>query len=158
MLDYIMISIALILMFASFFFGILFQRRNIEKENMKLNKTVEDIVERSKREAAEIIKESELKYQELVFKGKKELDREENFLKKEIQLMEKRILSKEENLDRKKEQLDRKEEEVDRKHVDLNKKIEGINELKDKNEHLRTKLIEEVERVSGLTREEAKIY
>ena len=156
MLDYIMISIALILMFASFFFGILFQRRNIEKENMKLNKTVEDIVERSKREAAEIIKESELKYQELVFKGKKELDREENFLKKEIQLMEKRILSKEENLDRKKEQLDRKEEDADRKHVDLNKKIEGINELKDKNEHIRAKLIEEVERVSGLTREEAK--
>ena len=63
--------------------------------------------------------------------------------------MERRLLQKEENLDRKIDSLEKKEEILGRKETELDKSQEKINELY-------TKQVAELERLSGLTSEEAR--
>ena len=67
----------------------------------------------------------------------------------EIQKLERRILNKEETLDRKSESIEKKEEAINKKNKHLEEKEENINELY-------SKQALELERLSGLTSEEAK--
>ena len=59
------------------------------------------------------------------------------------------MIQKEESLDRKLENAEKKEQSIASKQRDLQKKNEDL-------EQLRKKQIENLERISGLTREEAK--
>jgi ribonuclease Y len=63
--------------------------------------------------------------------------------------LEKRVAQREENLDRKLENLERREDTLDRKEQDLD-------QTKTELEELRKKQIEEIEKVSGLSSEEAR--
>jgi len=76
-------------------------------------------------------------------------DRENRERRAEIQKQERRLLQKEESLDRKMESLERKEEMLEKKVKELNEKEVLVEELY-------TKQVEELERLSGLTSDEAK--
>ncbi|GFN36474.1 ribonuclease Y [Tepidimicrobium xylanilyticum] len=76
-------------------------------------------------------------------------DREIRERRTEIQKQEKRLLQKEESIDRKMESLEKKEDV-------LNKKTKELEEKEDLIDELYTKQVEELERLSGLTSEEAK--
>ena len=78
-----------------------------------------------------------------------EADRENRERRLEIQRQEKRLMQKEESLDRKAESLENREEAISKKIKELEKKENLINELYDKQ-------VQELERLSGLTSDEAK--
>ena len=100
--------------------------------------------ETKKREALLEAKEENLKV-------KNEQDREYRERRAELQKYEKRVLSKEESVDRKADVLERRENDLTAKETELKKKEKKVDELHDQG-------VQELERISGFTSEEAKEY
>ncbi len=100
--------------------------------------------ETKKREALLEAKEENLK-------AKNELDKETKERRAEIQRYEKRVLGKEEALDKKTDALEKRESKLNAREVSFEKE-------KDKVEKLRQSHMRELEKISGLTSEQAKEY
>ena len=94
-------------------------------------------------------KEILLEAKEESIKTKNELEREVRDRRNELQKNERRLFQKEETLDKKVEALERKEEH-------MTKKLEDLDRQKEEAKELREKQLRELERISGLTTEEAK--
>ena len=102
------------------------------------------VAETKKREALLEAKEESLK-------TKNELERETRERRTELQRYEKRVLSKEESVDKKADALERRESGITVKEEELKKKNAEV-------EKLRGQRIQELERISGLTSDQAKEY
>lgn len=98
--------------------------------------------ETKKREALLEVKEESLR-------TKNELEKETKERRNELQKYEKRVLSKEESVDKKAEAVEKREAECAAKVTELQKKEKRVEELEQKG-------VQELERVSGLTSEQAK--
>ena len=96
-------------------------------------------------------RESMLEIKEESIRTKNELDKEIKERRKEIQRNESRILQKEENLDKKLEAIEKREANFTAKEEELNKQKAEIAALNEQR-------IQELERISGLTSEQAKEY
>ena len=140
----------------AFFVGSIYQKKIILKEQIKLQSTIDELLEKAKREAIEIKKEAELEAKEILFKAKQELDKEEREFRKELLQQEKRLLQKEESLDRKEEKLEKLEEELEKKHKDYENMLERLEERDKEFDLLKQKYMSEIERVASMTRNEAK--
>lgn len=113
-------------------------------------------VEGAERDAAAILEEAKAKERETLLEAKEEAIRlrsqAESELKgrqENIQRHEQRVASKEESLDRKLEAQERREQQAERRKAELDQQKEQIEEL-------RQKQIKEIERVAGLTADEAR--
>ena len=84
-------------------------------------------------------------------KAKNDLDKEIKERRAEIQKYEKRVLAKEETLDRKAEMMEKKEAGLSAKEATLEKQREDVEEA-------HGKMLQELERISGLTSEQAKDF
>ena len=100
--------------------------------------------EAKKREALVEAKEESLKL-------KNEHDREYRERRAELQKYEKRVLSKEESVDKKAESMERRENHLAARETELKKKEKHVDELQEQR-------VQELERISGLTSEQAKEY
>lgn len=98
--------------------------------------------ETKKREALLEVKEESLR-------TKNELEKETKERRNELQKYEKRVLSKEESVDKKAEAVEKREAECTVRLAELQKKEKRVEELEQKG-------VQELERVSGLTSDEAK--
>ncbi|NLV75534.1 MAG: ribonuclease Y [Tissierellia bacterium] len=107
------------------------------------------IVEDANREAETHKKEVILEAKEEAHRIRIENERENRERRAEIQKLERRLMHKEEAIDRKNEALERKEEALNKKLKELNEKEILVNELYEQQ-------VQELERLSGLTSEEAK--
>ncbi len=96
-------------------------------------------------------KEALLEAKEENLKAKNELDKEIKERRAEIQRYERRVLSKEENLDKKADAMEKKEAGLASKEESLRKRTAEVEELFAKEQ-------EELEKISGLTSEQAKEY
>ena len=94
-------------------------------------------------------KESLIEAKEEIHRFRAEAERELKERRSEVQRMERRLQQKEENLDRKIESMEKKEENIGKREVEVEEKREQINELLQKE-------VDELERLAGLTQEEAK--
>lgn len=127
-----------------------FVRKSIaEAKISSAEEAAKNILEEARRDAEAVKKEKVLEAKDEVFKLRSEAENELKERRNEIQRQERRILQKEETLDRKLEQLERKENEL----VDREK---AIAELQQKAEQLYKQQVAELERISGLTQEEAR--
>lgn len=107
------------------------------------------IVSEAERTAENRKREALLEVKEENQKLRAELDKEIKERRNEISRQERRINQKEETLDKKTDNLERKEQSLNGRLKSLDKKEHEIAEIKQKQ-------TEELERISGLTREEAK--
>ena len=96
-------------------------------------------------------KEALLEAKEENLKAKNELEKETRERRAEIQRYERRVLSKEENLDKKAEAMERKESSLVSREDSLKKRTAEVEELFAKEQ-------EELEKISGLTSDQAKEY
>lgn len=96
-----------------------------------------------------IKKEYLLEAKEEALKLKNEAEKEFKERRNEISKSENRLIQKEETIDRKLENIERKEQSITDKEEDLNKKKKEL-------EVLHQKQVEELEKISGYTKEEAK--
>ncbi len=94
-------------------------------------------------------KELMLEAKEDIHRLRQELDRDTKERRSEISRQERRVVQKEENLDRKLDSVEKKEEQLARKESRIDKTQQAIDEM-----HAKQKT--ELERISGLTSDEAK--
>ena len=96
-------------------------------------------------------KESLLEIKEESIRTKNELEKETKERRAELQRYEKRVLSKE-------EALDKKSEAIERRETSFTAKEEHLRQREAKVEELGRQRVQELERISGLTSEQAKEY
>lgn len=94
-------------------------------------------------------KEALLEAKEEMLHSKNEAERENRERRSEVQKMEKRVIKKEELLEKKSETIEKKEENLSKKEKDLEVRKTKVDELFEEQ-------VLELERLSGLTSEEAK--
>ena len=114
----------------------------IEAENIKLE---------AKKSAEATKKEVLVEAKEEALKTKNEVEKECRERKNEVQRLEKRLTQKEDALDKKSNSLEKKEEL-------LSSRLEKIEAERKELESFKDKQIAELERISGLTSEQAKDY
>ena len=115
------------------------------------NERAREIIDEALKVAETKKKEALLEAKEENLKAKNELEKETRERRAEIQRYERRVLSKEENLDKKSEAMERKESSLAAKEETLRKRSSEVEELFAKEQ-------EELEKISGLTSEQAKEY
>lgn len=118
--------------------------------------SAEQILENAKREAEALKKEALLEAKDENHKLRTETERELRERRAEIQRQENRLLQKEENLERKDELLDKREEMLEKKEESLNERQQHIEEMESKVDEMIRKQEMELERIAGLTRDEAR--
>jgi ribonucrease Y len=116
----------------------------------------EQILEDAKRDADSTKKEALLEAKDEIHKLRTEAEREIRDRRNELQKQENRLMQKEENLDRKDESLDKRESQLEKRDDSLNKRQQHIEEMESKVDEILKKQQTELERISGLTRDEAK--
>ena len=110
---------------------------------------VSDAVTEAETKAEAKKKERMLEAKDEINRLRQELDRETKDRRNEISRQERRVVQKEENLDRKLESLEKKEEQLARKESRIDKTQAAVDEMHEKQKT-------ELERISGLTSDEAK--
>uniref|UniRef100_UPI003FED8826 ribonuclease Y n=1 Tax=Lachnospira sp. TaxID=2049031 RepID=UPI003FED8826 len=115
------------------------------------NERAREIIDEALKTAETKKKEALLEVKEESLRTKNELEKETKERRAEIQKYEKRVLSKEET-------LDRKIDAVEKRDLSITRKEEELGKLKQKVDELEKKRQQELERISGLTSEQAKEY
>lgn len=115
------------------------------------NDKAREIIDDALKTAETKKKEALLEVKEESLKTKNELEKETKERRAEIQKYERRVLSKEET-------LDKKIEAVEKRDLSLTRKEEELGRMKQKVDELEQKRQQELERISGLTSEQAKEY
>jgi len=110
-----------------------------------------EIVDEALKTAESTKRESLLEIKEESIKAKNELDKEIKERRAEAQRYERRVQQKEENIDKKAETLEKKLANLTTKEEALEKEKQEISKLNEQR-------IQELERISGLTSEQAKEY
>lgn len=128
----------------------------ISKKVKAAEKETSRILDDAKRKSMSLVKEAELEVKDKLLKMKAEFDADTKETRSELKKKERRIMQKEESIDRKLDQFERREQDISRQEKRLLKTEEEL-ELK-VNKY--TELIEEqksqLEKISGLTAEQAK--
>ena len=110
-----------------------------------------EIIDEALKTAETKKREALLEAKEESLRTKNELERETKERRAELQRYERRVLNKEENLDKKSETLERRETSLTAREENVSRKLAAADELLDKRQ-------QELERISGLTSEQAKEY
>ncbi len=110
-----------------------------------------EIIDEALKTAESTKREALLEAKEESIKTKNELERESRERRAELQSYEKRVLNKEEAIDRKSDALEKKEQSLSKKESSLDKQRVKVEEL-------HAKRLQELERISGLTSEQARDY
>jgi len=109
------------------------------------------IIDDAESKAESIKRESLVEAKEEILKLKNEAEREFRERRNEIQRSERRLFQKEESLDRKIDSIEKREEII-------SKKENEIKQLHEKTHQLYSEQLTELERISGLTTDEAKEF
>ena len=110
-----------------------------------------EIIDEAVKTAETKKREALLEVKEESIKTRNELEKETKERRAEVQRMERRVLSKEESLDRKLEAIEKREASYTAKEEDLKRKKSEIEKLHEQS-------VRELERISGLTSDQAKEY
>ena len=129
--------------------GMVLRKKTAESKINGAESQAENILENAKKESENLRKEEILKAKEEILKVRNELDEEIKERRSEVGLQEKRIIQKEENLEKRSETFERKEKDLERRFQENENKKKGLDELYNKQ-------LEELQRISSLSRDEAK--
>lgn len=131
--------------------AVTYRKKNYESKIGSAEEKSREIIDEALKAAETKKKEALLEAKEENLKARNELEKETKERRAELQRYERRVLSKEENLDKKTESIERKEASLASKEENLRKKTAEVEELF-------AKELAELEKISGLTSEQAKDF
>lgn len=138
------------------FVFILFCKRTLNEQKKAFENEKLRFLEDSKREAENIKKEALIAAKDAAYQMKSEAEKEIRERTREINILDKRIRQREEQLEKRMDFIERKENEFTRREKELHQKERTINEKENQYTELIKEQIAIIERLSGLTTEEAK--
>ena len=128
-----------------------YQKKNAAKTIGTAEDKAREIIDEALKTAESKKREGLLEVKEESIRTKNELDKEIKERRAEVQRYERRIQQKEENIDKKSDAIEKKEASLLAKEEELSKQKEKIAKLNEER-------VQELERISGLTSEQAKEY
>ncbi len=131
--------------------GVFLRKKIAESKIESAENEAKRLIELAQKDAENKKKEEIFKAKEEIMQSRNELDQEIRERRGELKKQEDRLIQKEENLDKRSENFLQKENEVIKKQEELDQKEIEIEKIKDQQ-------FEELQRISGLTQEEAKKY
>ncbi len=152
-LSYIITAVVSILVAAVvvWFISVAYHKNSANSKIGNAEEKAREIIDEAVKTAETKKREALLEAKEENIKAKNELDKEIKERRNEIQRNERRIVQKEESLDKKLEAIEKREANFAVKEEELNKQKVQIAKLNEER-------IQELERLSGLTSEQAKEY
>ena len=147
----IAVAAALIAGVIAWFAAIAYRKKVYEEKVGTAENKAREIIDEALKTAETKKREALLEAKEESIKTKNELERESKERRAEIQRYEKRVLSKEEAIDKKAETLEKREAKMTAKEAELDR-------LRGEVENARQHQLQELEKISGLTSEQAKEY
>ena len=147
----VLIIVATILISAVVFIpvGVFIRKKIAESKIQSAEREASRLIENVKVEAENLKKEELIRAKEEVLQIRNELDKEIKERRGDIQVQEKRLIQKEENLEKRTLIFEGKEKELERKFAENEAKRQEL-------EAAIAKELEELQRISGLTEEQAK--
>ena len=136
---------------AGAFFGTTYRKKIVEAKIGNAEDKAREIIDEALKIAENKKREGLLEVKEESIRTKNELDKEIKERRAEIQRFERRVQQKEENIDKKAEAIEKKELNLSTKEEEIAKQKEEIAKLNEQR-------VQELERISGLTSEQAKEY
>ena len=136
---------------ATWFISVEYHKRVANTKIGNAEEKARGIIDEAVKTAEAKKREATLEIKEETIRSKNELDKEIKERRNEIQRNERRIVQKEENLDKKLEAMEKREASFNAKEEDLKKQKVEIAKLNEQR-------VQELERISGLTSEQAKEF
>jgi len=148
--------IAIASLVAGIAFGYLLRKLITRKELQSSENLSVRIVEEAKKEADSIKKEAILQAKESLLKTKSEFEREARERKAELDKLEGRLRSKEENQEKRIDMLVQKESNIENREKGLQQKENALHEKHERMNRILDEQKEKLEKIAGITSEEAK--
>ena len=146
---FLYVTLAIVIIFALSIVHLFIRRRMAEQKVRIAEEKARRILEDSKREAETKRREAQLEAKDESIKLRTEFERETRERKAELLNLEKRLLQREEKIDAKIKTSEEQENKLKTRESELVKAKENL-------ENIRKEHVKELERVSGLSRDEAK--
>lgn len=141
--------VPIILMLVAFVIGYFLRKYLAEAKIASAETEAKKIMEVAEKEAEAKKRESVLEAKEEVLKLRNDMERENRDRRSELQRLERRLMQKEETLDRKVDSIEKKEEVLSQKELDIDARKAQLTEVYHRQ-------LGELERISGMTSEDAK--
>ena len=152
-------GVAVIAIVAAVLFGIIYPKnyqKKLTKQLRDFKSETDKMLEEANAECKALKKEAILEAKEQELKLRNEFEKETREKKAELNKQEQRLVQKEDILDKKEDSLLKKSEEIEKQKKDLAAKEQEIKKTQDKINHQHELMVQELEKVSQLTKEEAK--
>ncbi|HDH96620.1 MAG TPA: ribonuclease Y [Proteobacteria bacterium] len=148
--------VAIVVAVLAFYGGMQYRKRFAQKRLEDAEYRSKRIIEEAERKAKSMEKEAQLRIKDMELQSKAKLEEEAKEQRKELQQWERRLLQKEEHLEKKVELWDRKEEELNKRERSLVVREKAAEALERKYEAMVDEWRTKLERLAGMTAQEAK--
>jgi ribonuclease Y len=130
----------------------------INYQKKKTEETIGNAQDKAREIIDEALKDAETKKREMLLEVKEESIRTKNEMEKEIKERRAEVQRSERRIQQKEENIDKKADTLERREAGLAAKEEALNKVKVEVSKLNEQRVQELERISGLTSEQAKDY
>ena len=140
----------------AFVIGYFVRKAGAEGKVNQAEKVAKKFIEDAQKDAESLIKEAKLEARDELYRTRLEFDKESKERKQELNAQEKRLIQKEENIDRKVDLLEKKEKDINRKERVLADQEKQVGERENELNDIIQKEKKELERIAGLSADDAK--
>jgi ribonuclease Y len=152
----ILVVAAVVLVFLAGLAGLFIQRQITTRHLGDVAQHGRRVLEEAERNAESRLKDAAIEAKEVVFRARVELEQEARERQKEVQALERRLSQKEEQVTRRLDQFDRRDRDYHAREEGLRTREHGLKEIEAKQQALVDEQRRHLERIAGLTAEEAK--
>ena len=145
----VILAVFLISVAVGIFIGMTLRKKIAESKIQGAEKEAQRLVDLAKIEAENLKKAEIFKAKEEIMSNRKELDEEIKERRGEIQKQEARLIQREENLEKRSENFEKREKEIEVEEKELEEKKAEVNRIVGEQ-------LETLQKIAGLTTEEAK--
>ncbi|RPI98976.1 MAG: DUF3552 domain-containing protein, partial [Desulfobacteraceae bacterium] len=150
------ILLGIVGLIAGFLVAFWLKGRIVSQKVKAAEKEAAGIIEESKHKAETLLKEAEVGTKETLFRMKSDFDNEAKETRAELKKRETRLVQKEETLDRKLEQVEQRDQEFTRRERLVQKREQKIEARELECDTLLEEQKRQLEKICGLTSEQAK--
>jgi ribonuclease Y len=136
--------------------GLLLQRQATTRRMGDVAQHTKRVLEEAERTAETRLKDAAIEAKEVVYRARTELEQEIRERQKEIQALERRLSQKEEQVTRRLDQFDRRDRDYHSREENLRAREQALKEIEARQQALVDEQRRQLERIAGLTAEEAK--
>lgn len=157
MMSYIIVGLVIVLLAGAFAFAIdLVRRQQMRQQARDADETAKRVVGEARAEGEVIRKEAEIKAKDVILQAKEAAEKDSRERRRELQQLERRLVTREESLEKRAEQIEKREADTAKLEQTQRQRERNLSEREQESNRLIEETRQQLERVAGLTREEAK--